>query len=235
MTAVAKVASTSFSDRMLSALDRVDYRRVETAEDLDAIARLRYEAYVREGALAPDFSKRLTDRFDELENTWTFGVYIDGLLGSSFRLHVANAGNADTPAMQIFPEFLKSEIEAGKTILDPTRFVADWNVARQHPELPYVTVRLGYMAAEYFGADFVLASVRTEHQAFYKRVFGHHQICPPRPYLTLTKPLSLMTLHYPSARENILRRHPFFRSTLFERRMLFERAPAQVALERSAA
>jgi len=235
MTAVAEVASTSFSDRIFNALDRVDYRRVESAEDLDAVCRMRYEAYVREGALAPDFSKRLTDRFDELENTWTFAVYIDGLMASSFRLHVAKAGNSDTPAMQIFPEFLKSEIEAGKTILDPTRFVADWTVARRYPELPYITVRLGYMAAEYFGADFVLASVRTEHQAFYKRVFGHHEICPPRPYLTLTKPLSLMTLHYPSARERILRRHPFFRSTLFERRMLFERTVEQVALERSAA
>jgi N-acyl-L-homoserine lactone synthetase len=235
MTAVAAVATTSFSDRIFSALDRVDYRRVETAEELDAICRLRYDAYLREGAIAPDFIKRLGDRYDELDNTWLFGVHIDGELASSFRLHVAKAGQADTPAMEVFPEFLKSEIEAGKTILDPTRFVADWTVARRCPELPYLTVRLGYMAAEYFGADFVLASVRTEHQAFYKRVFGHHQICPPRQYLTLTKPLSLMTLHYPSAREKILRRHPFFRSSLFERRMLFERKTEQVALERSAA
>jgi hypothetical protein len=235
MTAVAKVAATSFNDRIFSALDRVDYRRAESAEDLEAICRMRYDAYLREGAIAPDFTKRLTDRFDELENTWVFGVYIDGLLASSFRIHLIQGGRIDTPAMQIFPEFLKSEVEAGKTIIDPTRFVADWNLARRYPELPYVTVRIGYLAAEFFGADFVLASVRTEHQAFYKRVFGHHEVCPPRQYLSLTKPLSLMTLHYPSAREQILRRHPFFRSTLFERRMLFERAKEQAALERSAA
>jgi hypothetical protein len=235
MTAVAKVATTSFNERIFNAIDRVDYRRVESPDDLEAVCRMRYDAYVQEGALAPDFSKRLTDRFDELDNTWIFAVHIDGQLASSFRLHVAKAGSADTPAMQIFPEFLKSEIAAGKTILDPTRFVADRSVARRHPELPYVTVRLGYMAAEYFGADFVLASVRPEHQAFYKRVFGHHEICPPRPYLTLTKPLSLMTLHYPSAREQILRRHPFFRSSLFERRMLFERKAEQTAQQRSAA
>lgn len=235
MTAVAKIAATSFTDRIFHALDRVDYRRVESAEDREAIYRMRYDAYLREGAIAPDFSRRLSDRFEELENTWTFGVYIDGELGSSFRLHLAQPGNADTPAMQVFPEFIQSEIEAGKTIIDPSRFVADWTVARRYPELPYVTVRLGYMAAEYFSADFVLATVRTEHQAFYKRVFGHHQVCPPRTYLTLTKPLSLMTLHYPPARERILRRHPFFRSTLFERRMLFERREKQAALQRSAA
>ncbi len=235
MTAVAKVATTSFSDRIFDALERVDYRRVESAEDREAIYRMRYDAYLREGAIAPDFSKRLADRFEELENTWTFGVYIDGLLASSFRLHVAQAGSTDTPAMEVFPEILKSEIEAGKTIVDPSRFVADWAVARRYPELPYLTVRLGYMAAEYFETDLVLATVRTEHQAFYKRVFGHREVCPPRSYLTLTKPLSLMTLDYPAARERILRRHPFFRSTLFERRMLFERTVEPVALQRSAA
>ena len=235
MAAVAKVATTSFTDRIFEALERVDYRRIESAEDREAIYRMRYEAYLREGAIAPDFSKRLSDRFEELENTWTFGIYIDGLLASSFRLHVAQAGRTDTPAMEVFPEFLKSEIEAGKIIVDPSRFVADWTVARRYPELPYITVRLGYMAAEYFEADRVLATVRTEHQAFYKRVFGHREVCPPRPYLTLTKPLSLMTLDYPAARERILRRHPFFRSTLFERRMLFERTEERAALQRSAA
>lgn len=235
MTAVARSAATSFSERIFRALERVDYRRIETAEDRDAIARMRYEAYLREGAIGPDFSKRLTDRFDELENTWTFAVYIDRMLASSFRIHVAQAGSFDTPAMQVFPEVLLPEIEAGKIIVDPSRFVADWDLARRYPELPYVTVRIGHMAAEYFQADLVLATVRTEHQAFYKRVFGHREVCPPRPYLTLTKPLSLMTLHYPPAREQILRRHPFFRSTMFERRMLFERAAGQAALERSAA
>jgi hypothetical protein len=85
------------------------------------------------------------------------------------------------------------------------------------------------MAAEYFDADLVLATVRAEHQAFYKRVFGHRPICPPRPYLTLTKPLSLMMLNYPPARDQIVMRYPFFRSSLFERRMLFER-PAAVGL-----
>ncbi|HSK29684.1 MAG TPA: hypothetical protein VLA17_06940, partial [Candidatus Limnocylindria bacterium] len=94
MTAVAKVATTSFSDRIFRALDRVDYRCIESAEDRDAIGRMRYEAYLREGAIGPDFSKRLTDRFDELENTWTFAVYIDSMLASSFRLHVAQAGRS---------------------------------------------------------------------------------------------------------------------------------------------
>jgi hypothetical protein len=32
-----------------------------------------------------------------------------------------------------------------------------------------------------------------------------------------------MTIHYPTVAEQVHRRYPFFRSTFFERRMLFER------------
>lgn len=223
MTAVAGIAATSFSDRVFRVLERVDYRRIESAEDRDAVYRLRYEAYRREGSIPPNFLRRFSDSHDEMENAWTFGLVIDGRLASSFRMHVSTPACPDIPAAHVFPETLGDEIAAGRTIVDPTRFVADAECARRWPELPYLTVRLGYLAAEYFGADIVLATVRAEHQAFYKRVFGHRVACPPRPYPTLTKPISLMTLDYPAAREQIVRRHPFFRSTLFERRMLFER------------
>jgi hypothetical protein len=233
MSAVAGIAATSFTDRIFRVLDRVDYRRIDSADDRDAVYRLRYDAYSREGSIQANFSKRFSDNYDNWENAWTFGLIIDGRLASSFRMHVSTPAFPDIPAAHVFPEILKPEIEAKKVIVDPTRFVADPECARLYPELPYLTVRLGYLAAEYFNADTVLATVRAEHQAFYKRVFGHKVICPPRPYPTLTKPISLMSLDYPAARETIVRRHPFFRSTLFERRMLFERSD-QVA-QRSAA
>jgi hypothetical protein len=214
-------------------LDRVDYRRIESVEDREAVYRLRYTAYLREGTIQPNFTKRLSDNYDEMENAWTFGLMIDDVLASSFRMHVSTPAHPDLPALHVFPDILEPEIEAGKTIIDPTRFVADPASARRYPELPHVTVRLGYLAAEYFKADIVLATVRAEHQAFYKRVFGHRSVCPPRPYPTLMKPISMMMLNYPTARESILQRQPYFHSTLFERRMLFERS-AQVA-QRTAA
>lgn len=225
MSAVA-VAAPSFSERVTALLERVDYRLANTAEEREAIYRLRYEAYVREGALRPKGDARLQDAYDDLDSTWVFGVRIDGELASSVRLHVSTDGSAEFPAADIFPEIIGPELKARRVIIDPTRFVADANCARRFTELPYVTLRLAYMAAAHFEADYVLATVRTEHQAFYKRIFGHKPVCPPRPYLTLTKPLSLMILDFPAAREQIIRRYPFFRSTLFERRMLFER-PAQ--------
>ena len=71
----------------------------------------------------------------------------------------------------------------------------------------------------------LLAAVRAEHQAFYRRTFNHRLICEPRPYPLLAKPISLMTTQYSSVADQVHQRYPFFRSTLFERRMLFERYP----------
>jgi len=90
-------------------------------------------------------------------------------------------------------------------------------------------VRLPFIACEFFGADLLLATVRTEHQAFYRRVFGHELIAQARPYPTLVKPLSLMSLDYLASRDRVQQRYPFFRSTFFERRMLFDVAAAMGA------
>lgn len=223
MGAVALASTLTFTDRVMQLLERVDYRRADTEEEREAIFRLRHDAYVKEGAIQPNIRRSLSDGYDQMDNAWTFGLHIDGKLVSSIRLHVSSPGYPDVPAAHVFPEFVRPEIETGKTVIDPTRFVADPHCAGRYPELPYVTVRLGYMAAEFFNADFVLATVRSEHRAFYKRVFGHDTICDPRPYPTLTKPIVLMSLRYPPARNRIVQRYPFFRSTYFERRMLFER------------
>jgi hypothetical protein len=223
MTASALAPVPSLADRMQDLLERVEYRRAETDEDKEAIYRLRCESYLREGAIAPRFTKLFADDDDEAKNAWIIGVYIDGRLASSVRLHVASRHCPDSPSARVFPEHVAPELEAGKTIIDPTRFVADHAVARACSELPYLTLRAAYLSAEHFGADLVLATVRAEHQAFYKRVFGHRPVCPPRDYPSLAKPISLMTLPFPAEKHNILRRYPFFGSTFDERRMLFDR------------
>jgi N-acyl-L-homoserine lactone synthetase len=217
----------------LGLLERVDYRKAETAEEREAIFRLRYAAYLREGAIPANPEKRFCDALDETDNALIFGVHIDGELASSIRLHVATRAHPHLPALNVFSDMLAPVIAAGRTVIDPTRFVADRAASRRHPELCYVTTRLAWLASEYFAANMLLATVRVEHQAFYRRVFGHRVICDAREYPSLTKPISLMALDYPTARYRVLQRNPFFRSSLFERRMLFS-SSAAVAL-RSAA
>jgi len=92
-----------------------------------------------------------------------------------------------------------------------------------YPGLPHVTLRLAWMAAEHFSAEHFIVAVRAEHQAFYKRTFGHRSICGPRPYPLLSKPITLMTVRQVAVADQVYRRYPFYRSTFFERRMLFER------------
>ena len=201
----------------------MDYRLIETDADREEVFRLRYRAYLNEGTIEPRVDQRLADRYDDAANAWIFGVYFDGVLTSSIRVSVSTPEMPHIPSTAVFPEFLEPKIAEGKIIVDPNRFVADPVRAVRLPELAYLTVRLGYLACELFHADYGLAAVRSEHQAFYRRVFMHDVVCPPRSYPTLTKPISLTAVHYPSVREKIFQRYPVFRSTLFERRMLFAR------------
>jgi hypothetical protein len=213
-------SACDFSCRVAELLGRIDCRLAASAEDREAIFRLRYEAYRSEETIAPNFAQAFYDPYDDAENAWLFGLYIDGGLASSIRLHVASVENRDFPSRHVFPDVLEPELEAGKVIVDPTRFVTN---RRGNFGLTYATCRLAWLAAGYFGAEHLLAAVRAEHQAFYRRTFNHRPVCEPRPYPLLAKPISLMTTHYSNVAEQVHQRYPFLRSTFFERRMLFER------------
>lgn len=204
-------------------LDRVDYKLITTDEDKQEIYRLRYRAYLKEGAIAPNPLGITTDRFDDLPNTWIFGVYLDGELASSLRISVGSKEHPETPSMDVFPDLLKPEVDAGKVFVDPTRFVADPDRARRCPELPYMTVRLAYVACAYFEADIGLATVRAEHQAFYRRTFLQTSLCEPRMFPGLLKPVGIMAADFRETRDRVFARYPFMRSSHFEQRKLFQR------------
>jgi N-acyl-L-homoserine lactone synthetase len=223
MGALAALPTLSFADSVLNLVEVVDYRRADTSEEREDIFRLRYEAYREEDAIEPNGVRRFNDRFDELDNAYIFGVYYQGSLVSSIRLNVATPEHPQLPALNVFSDILLPEIEAGRVVVDPTRFVVDPKIARVVPKISYATVRLGWLACEYFDAHHGLATVRVEHQAFYKRLFGHELLAEPRDYPTLKKPISLMSLKFQEEKARVMRRYPFLRSTFFERRMLFER------------
>jgi N-acyl-L-homoserine lactone synthetase len=216
-------SNSSFSDSVVELLGRIDARRADSAEQREAIFRLRYDAYRRDDMIPANPSATFSDAYDQTPNAYLFGLYMDGKLASSIRIHVASREYPDSPTLLAFPDYLQPELDAGKIIIDPNRFVADESLARLHGALPYATLRLCHLAAEYFHADLALASVRVEHQAFYRRAFNYQVLCEPRPYLLLARPLSLMAIHYASVAEVVHRRYPFLRSTYAERRMLFAR------------
>src|SRR3954453_23342812 len=223
-SAVKSIALTP--ERSTDPLEHVDYRLATTPEEKDNIYRLRYRAYLREGAILPSASERVTDRYDDAPNVWIFGIYRHGELYSSIRVSVLNSEWRASPSSDMFADILHPELDRGKTIIDPTRFVADPEKAKRFPELPYVTVRLGYVACGHFNADIGLANVRPEHRAFYRKVFLQEPWGEPRLYPGLIKPVGLMAAKYPAIRDKVFQRFPYMRSSAFERRMLFERKGA---------
>jgi hypothetical protein len=124
-------------------------------------------------------------------------------------------------------------LDRGEVIIDPARFVADPDKIQRFVELPYLTLRLAYMACEYFDADLGLASARPEHQAFYRRVFFHQTIGQPRLFPGLLKPVGLMAADFKNMREQVFERYPMMRSNAFERRMLFERPNVRQPVEQA--
>lgn len=222
----ARKPQTSFSYRVAELLDRVDCRLAESDEDREAIFRLRYKCYLREGAISPSPSETFSDRYDDMPNVWIFGLYIDDELASSIRVHVTSPEHPDFPSHGVFADLLDPELRAGKVIVDPTRFITNKRLSQLYPGLPHVTLRLCWLAAEHFHAEHFLVAIRSEHQAFYRRTFLHRKICDPRPYPLLAKPISLMTVNVREVADKVYERYPFFRSTYFERRMLFDRRMA---------
>jgi N-acyl-L-homoserine lactone synthetase len=215
-------AAPAVLGRGVNLLDRVDYRLAETAAQKDEIYRLRYRAYLREGAILPSESQRVTDSYDDAPNAWTFGIYIHGELCSSIRVSVATPEWRMSPSVELFGDLLHPQLDAGRVFIEPTRFVADPEKAKRFPELPYATVRLGYVAGVHFNADVGLALVRPEHQAFYRRLFLQESWGGPRLLTGLVKPVGLMAAHYPTLREKVFARYPYLHSSAFERRMLFQ-------------
>ena len=86
-----------------------------------------------------------------------------------------------------------------------------------------MTLRLALIACRYFAPTACLTTVREEHAAFYKRVFDAQPLVEGRSYPGLTVAGCLYQAVTPHAVEYAERRFPFFKSTPFEQRLLFQR------------
>ena len=172
MTAAAG-ALPGFSDRVLKFMERVEHRVATTDCERREAFRLRYEAYVRNALMAPGPDRRLFDaRYDNSENAWITMTFVDGELAGSLRVNVGVGVDADLPSLRVYPDVVTPRLKAGQVVVEYTRLAAKLSVSIAHPELAYVIMRPGYMAAEHFDADLAIATPRLEHMAFYRHVFG---------------------------------------------------------------
>ena len=210
-----------FAKNVLALLERVEYRRCDSGEDLEAIYKLRYRAYRTHGIVSELPAQAITDDLDSASNCHRFGVFIDGQLASTIRIHHLHSAEPFSPAMMVFGDVLGPRLKRGDSFIDPSRLAADPALIRLYRPLPYLTLRLAIAGASYFNTTSCLSMVRDEHTAFYQRIFNSVRIAEPRDYASVTVQGILFESRCDRNMENTLRRFPFFRSTAAERRMLF--------------
>ena len=225
MSANWDAAEGSFASRVSSLSERIEVRAAGDEAARDEIFRLRYHAYRKEGAIAARPDKRFEDAFDHTPNVRIFGLYLEGMLASSVRVHVASRDFPQSPALAVFADILRPVIDRNGIVVDPTRLVSDPSLSADMPGLSYLTVRLGFVASQYFDADLGLATVREEHRAFYRRTFRLDELSEPRMYPGLRKPIVMMGKSFAASRDETLARYPFMNSTAEERERLFGGMP----------
>ena len=212
----------NFALKLDELVKRTEYRIISDADGLELIYRLRYEANLREGTIAANSIEKLYDRFDESPNGMNIGVFVDGEMLAALRLHVLTPEQPVSPALDAYPDLIGPMLASGRRFIDTSRLAANFPRARAFPQLPYVTLRLGIMAATYFDTDYITGGCRAEHFPFYEREYFAVRACEPRPYPTLLKPLCLVKIDFRKNRSAILARRPMYGSRPEEQARLFE-------------
>ncbi|MEZ2128388.1 MULTISPECIES: hypothetical protein [unclassified Sinorhizobium] len=214
---------SSFSDKLMSVLDHVEYRRIESGEDMEDVARIRYKAY-KLADILPLSGSKLIDDIDFDDHAYVFGVYYDERLISTVRIHNITPDHRVSSTRSIFPNEIDALLDAGLSLIDPVRFAADPEIMREMPAIPYLTLRIAIMAAAYFDSDRVLQLVSPQHAAFYRRVFYAQVLVPPQKNRgKYNIELTLMATNTKEVGRTLLTRFPFFISNASERRLMFSR------------
>lgn len=222
---VEQKGTSGFVNRMMRLLDSVEYRRVETSEDLEAVARIRYKAYDQIG-LAPKAGSMMVDDEDFAPNAHVIGIHYEEKLVATLRIHHVTQNQKTSLATTCFPDVMNPLLDAGRTFIDPVRFAADPQVVRDVPGIPYLTLRVATMATDFFNADYCLSVIKPNHKAFYQRVFNSRPMVESRYIERFSSMVELYGSDAHQELQGIYRRFPFFNSEAFERRMMFAPASA---------
>lgn len=203
---------------ILDLMDEVEYRRVQGAEDLEEIGRLRARSYKMYGIM--DRDDPIIDEIDFHSHARVYAIYYREQLASTIRLHHVVSEERHGSSVDIFPDVLNPLLDQGLTFIDCVRHAADPELIGELP-LPFITLRLVAMACHYFGADYTLAPVKKSHYAFYRRAFGATQFAEARKHEGICEPIGLFASKYDIMYERVTRRYPFFQSLDKERELLF--------------
>ena len=220
MTAAAPSTVSRFSTAVMGLLENIEYRRIDNADDLEDVARIRYKAFSMVG-LAPQNGSLLIDELDSKPNAHIMGIFFDEQLVSTIRIHHVTGAQRDSVAVSHFPDVMNPLLDAGRTFIDPVRFAADPEIMREYPALPYLTLRVATMATIYFDVDYCLSVIKPNHRAFYKRVFQSIELTEPRYFERYNSNIELHAANAAELKRTLFQRFPFFNSQPHERKLMF--------------
>lgn len=225
MSVVKNFSDSAFSEKLLSALDHIEYRRVQGHEDFEDIARLRYKAYKAQNVL-PVGASSMLDAVDFDSHAYVYGIFHYEELIATIRVHHVTPDHRVGQSSGVFPDAVNGFLDAGMTLIDPARFAVDPDIVGELPTIPYITLRPTIMAAIHFDTDLVLQHIRPPHAAFYKRVFLADTVVPATLATMYGFELTLLASRVREVRPQLMRRFPLFQSEAYERRMMFGDAGA---------
>jgi hypothetical protein len=105
MSSAAEGAPSSFSDRVLRFLERVEHRIARTDCEREAAFQLRHDAYVRNDLMGPRADRRLFDPgYDVADNAWITLTFVDGELAATTRLNLGIGEDAILPSLAVYPD-----------------------------------------------------------------------------------------------------------------------------------
>jgi hypothetical protein len=214
--------TSSFFERAASVLARVEHRCALTAEDAERVYRLRYGAYSQQSPVHWRSEGRVYDEdYDNSPNQYKIMTFLDEEFVSTFRIHVDSGRDAVLPSLSAFPELLTPILRQGRVVVDLTRVAVKLEFARTFPELPFLTIRAAWLAAQHFEADMITTTCFADQQAVYGRAFGFELLGAPRAALQGARTMACMALDCRTNRQSVENRYPMFRSTAAERRSIY--------------
>ncbi len=210
-----------FSSRIFELLDRVEYRRILSAEDMEEVGRIRARAYKR-ADIMPVQGDVVIDAVDYDPQAYVFGVFYDEQLISTMRIHHVTPEHPVNSSGSIFSDAMGQFLDAGMSLVDPARLAADPDALRELRGMHLLTIRLALLATEFFDADRCLSMVVPQHAAFYRRLIESRVVAEPTADTgSYNVSATLLASDYRDARQRVHRRYPFFRAQPHEMRMLF--------------
>jgi hypothetical protein len=168
-------------------------KRAHTALLRDQVYCLRYRAYRKEDAIEPSASGAFEDRYDHQPNhaLWAL-TYEDKVIGSIRTTWFDPAQPDPIPEMHAYRDDLAKLVADDARILSGNRLVTDPDLSSASAQAVLLLLRHFMVTASYRAFDWAIAAARSNHLAFYRRVFRACVVSQGRVYPGLRCPMHLM-------------------------------------------